>query len=802
MQSCPTRNETIMGTLDSSRDVNMQIWDRPVWGTVREVTTSSSPDTRRGFDIAYEQNSSDAIIVYRGDSSTDVPEYQIWDGSSWTSGSVNNTDAGINPIQWVRLAAKPNSDEILLVTLDYKNDLRAQVWDGSAWSNVIVFTNSASTYSYQCFDVAYEPGGDAMVTWAQSDRTVRYSRWDGASWSTPSIIYTGTHQTYWIKLAADPNSNNILMSALNADKDVHVTVWNGTAWSSNLKIEDDTCENDKRIMDVSFEQSSGRGLVVWGDSTSTPKYRIWDGSWGQESSASNLGGAGCTRWVQLTPDPDSSEMFLMTSDGNNDINIQKWDGSSWSIPTEVEASSTFDYECFDITYSKQETAVTQTTVNWLEWRAKIDNPLDDSIVSFNPIITSIDGLTADGMTAIDEGLYEANNALYNYFAAGSKQVENGTIILLTDGIDNVGYHSMIAEAERAAANNTTIFTVGFGSTIDDGVLRQIANITGGEYYFAPNATVLKNIFVGIAGDLGNFTAPAPRVDIRIGNNAIVEGTLADVTYINDSANVTYFSCTLADCSEGYYAHEHVNPSVTYPGNRTTLSWDIGNRPDHIITVGRYWNVTYQLRIANDSAGYVPIVLYPSCVTYESAGGAGNCSNNLVPDANVDVVGNETNSSTKPADSIELTNKAVSCGPPFRQSPKPDTVQEYAYRLTAQLKDEDGDPVVFGTVVEFKATSGTLYNYTLHNTSGLLNGTTGLKGDATVWLSSDVPGTITVCAYHTTANGNELTQACTVVIFHSVESPPLIPPAPRPRGVITLESDPFMTDWLSLLWRNR
>jgi hypothetical protein len=130
------------------------------------------------------------------------------------------------------------------------------------------------------------------------------------------------------------------------------------------------------------------------------------------------------------------------------------------------------------------------------------------------------------------------------------------------------------------------------------------------------------------------------------------------------------------------------------------------------------------------------------------------------------------------------------------------VQEYAYRLTAHLEDDSESPVAFGSVVEFKATSGTLYNDTNHNTSGLLNETTGLKGDAIVWLSSDVPGTITVCAYHTTANGTELTHACNVVIFHSLESPPIIPPAPRPRGVITLESDPFMTDWLSLLRRNR
>ncbi len=808
MQSCPTRKETIMGALDRSRDVNVQIWDGSAWSTPQQFSDSLDSYARRGFDIAYEQISGDAMVVYMDMGLDDgVPRYRIWNGTGWGGGaSVDGTNPGTGDVWWVRLAANPNSNEMVLVTLDDWEDIRAQVWDGSSWGNPIQITNSARIDRYQCFDVVYDTGGNATVVWADQS-SVKSHVWNGTAWSAASDVYSFTDNVYWIKLASDPNSDNILMGALDAADDISVSAWNGSAWTTTkLEIETASHNGDSRCFDVSFEQASSIGMVVWSDNTHIPKYRTWnatDDSWSSESSASSIG-MNYVSWVQLTPDTESDEIFLMTSDGDNDINIQRWDGSSWGAVSEVETKSIRHYKCFDLTYLQQETAVIQTTVNWLEWRAKIDKSLDDSIVSFDPISTAIDALTADGMTAIDEGLCEANNALYDYFAAVSKPIENGTIILMADGIDNVGYHSMIAEAERAAANNTTIFTVGFGSTIEDKVLRQIANLTGGEYYFAPNATVLKNIFVGIAGELGNFTAPEPRIDIRVGNNATIEGAFANVTYINDSANVTYFYCTLTDCSEGYYAYERPsNPNVTYAGNRTILSWDIGNRPDRIITVGKYWNVTYQLRIDNKSAGYISIILYPSCVTYGDARGEGNCSNNLVPDANVDVVGNETNSSTKPAHSIELTNKSVSCGPPLRKpsSPQPDTVHEYAYRLTAHLKDVDGNPVAFGTVVEFKATSGTLYNDTYYNTSGLLNGTTGLGGAAIVWLSSDAPGTITVCAYHTTANGTELTPACNVVIFHSLESPPIIPPAPRPRGVITLESDP-LTDWLSFLWRNR
>jgi Mg-chelatase subunit ChlD len=608
--------------------------------------------------------------------------------------------------------------------------------------------------------------------------------WSGASATTQTIAPINTSRT-WLYFTSRMDNNGLAHTSIKGE------ITNQTTLTFSKHSDSSAGTDYVRYFVIEFPDDSGATV---------------------QSGTASAGSGDSTVDIGITPVNRKRALAFVTNDcegigttyampywisyftSDSNLKMQRWYTGEpvvhkWQVVEWPEGTSV---------------GIADTTVNWLEWQAKIDNSLDDSIVSFTPIKASIEGLTADGMTAIDEGLCEANNALYDYFAAVSKPIDNGTIVLMTDGIDNVGYHSMIAEAERAAANNTTIFTVGFGADIDDRVLRQIANITGGGYYFAPNATVLKNIFVGIAGELGNFTAPEPRIYIRIGNNATVEGAFANVTYINNSANVMYFNCTLADCSEGQYEYEYLNPNVTYIGNRTILSWDIGNRPDRIITVGEYWNVTYQLRIDNESAGYVPIILYPSCVTYEGAGGEGNCSNNLVPDVNVDVTGNGTPPSPKPANSIEIANKSVSGGPPFRPSPKPDTVQEYAYRLTAYLEDVDENPVVFGTVVEFRvaSASGTLYNYTLHNTSGLLNGTTGLGGAAIVWLSSDVPGTITVCAHHTTANGTELTPACNVVIFHSLESPPIIPPAPRPRGVITLESDPFMEDWLSLLWRNR
>ena len=715
---------------------------------------------------------------------------EVQSGTTTLSKSDSQEDVTITPVA--------NHATKCFVTLSTSSNSKSTKYIDESWVTGELTANNTLTLTRAASDIS-EVTVDWFVIRFTDNTTVQtgVTSWSGAQANQP-ITSVNTSNT-WLYFTSRMDNNGLAHTSIKGE------ITDSTTLTFSKHSDSTTGTDYVRYFVIQFPEDSGvtvqRGTASANSGDSTVDIGITAVNRGKAfafvtNDCKGIGWTGWWFWKQHIGIYYARSYWVSYFTADNNLKMQRWYTGQpvvhkWQVVEWTEGASV-------------ETA--DTPVNWLEWRAQIDNSLADSIFSFDPINASIDALTADGMTAIDEGLYEANNALCEYF--GSKPVENGTIVLMTDGIDNVGYHSMIAEAERAAANNTTIFTVGFGSTIDDRVLRQIANITGGEYYFAPNATVLKNIFVGIAGELGNFTAPEPKIAIRLGNNAIVEGVLANVTYINDSANVTYFNCTLADCSEGQYEYEYLNPNVTYIGNRTILSWDIGNRPDRIITVGKYWNVTYQLRIDNESAGYVPIILYPSCVTYEGAGGEGNCSNNLIPDANVDVVGNDTNSSTKPAHSIELTNKAVSGGPPTRKpypqpDTVPDTVQEYAYRLTASLKDDGESPVAFGAVVEFKATSGTLYsNDTNHNTSCLLNETTGLGGAAIVWLSSDVPGTITVCAYHTTASGTELTPACNVVIFHSLESPPIIPPAPRPRGVITLESDPFMTDWLSLLRRNR
>jgi len=91
------------------------------------------------------------------------------------------------------------------------------------------------------------------------------------------------------------------------------------------------------------------------------------------------------------------------------------------------------------------------------------------------------------------------------------------VILLTDGVNNAGYIKPITAAEIAREFDVKVYTIGVGSTgdaltpvsrrrdgeyifslarveIDEGLLENIAKMTGGQYFRATSAESLQRIY--------------------------------------------------------------------------------------------------------------------------------------------------------------------------------------------------------------------------------------------------------------------------------------------------------------------
>jgi Ca-activated chloride channel family protein len=118
------------------------------------------------------------------------------------------------------------------------------------------------------------------------------------------------------------------------------------------------------------------------------------------------------------------------------------------------------------------------------------------------------GMVEDG-TAIGDGLGTAINRLRETEAISK------VIILLTDGISNSGVIDPLTAAEIAQSMNVRVYTVGVGSDgpvpypqqtpfgvqyqnveipVDEKLLQEIADMTGGNYFWADDKNALMNIY--------------------------------------------------------------------------------------------------------------------------------------------------------------------------------------------------------------------------------------------------------------------------------------------------------------------
>ncbi len=170
--------------------------------------------------------------------------------------------------------------------------------------------------------------------------------------------------------------------------------------------------------------------------------------------------------------------------------------------------------------------------------------------------TKLDEYKAFDATNIHDSLVLAQTLLLDSPRINAPLVE----ILLTDGLHN--YPSSLPDstfrevAEEAKDNHIIIYTIGLGNDVNDERLQMIAETTGGQYFFAPDSTVLKGIFE----EIGSLLAFA-------GTNIVVTETAPSYLTYNGDATVS--------------------GNETATNGELELVWDVGS-----LKVGDEWSVSY------------------------------------------------------------------------------------------------------------------------------------------------------------------------------------------------------------------
>ncbi len=121
-------------------------------------------------------------------------------------------------------------------------------------------------------------------------------------------------------------------------------------------------------------------------------------------------------------------------------------------------------------------------------------------------------LAAARLQKAEEQIGQENKQLLSAAEAGKEKpdftIKSKVIVLLTDGLDNASQYKPMEAAKMAAEWGIKIYTIGIGSeragqrgffdmmgpSLDEGLLKNIADITGGFYARADNAEQLRNIY--------------------------------------------------------------------------------------------------------------------------------------------------------------------------------------------------------------------------------------------------------------------------------------------------------------------
>ena len=94
-------SEAIVLGVDSSNQIDGQMWTGSAWSALPFNSLATVTDSFWwGFDVAYESQSGDALMVWNnGTSGTAGLSYRVWNGSTWSSASTITTPLAGEPKQ-------------------------------------------------------------------------------------------------------------------------------------------------------------------------------------------------------------------------------------------------------------------------------------------------------------------------------------------------------------------------------------------------------------------------------------------------------------------------------------------------------------------------------------------------------------------------------------------------------------------------------------------------------------------------------------------------------------------------------
>lgn len=352
MRSSPTQNETIAGYVNNAGNLQVMCLNGSNWTNEWSVSVGGTGTTKR-FDIAYETNSGDVLVVYsRNTATTNELGFRTKPGSSgcgsanWSGENTFDPVRTSGTVHWVKMAwdRRTSSNLIAVIWADSKRDLSAVIWNGSGFVNEPL--NSSETnleivttaQDIDDFDVEYESvSGDVMMVWANAAGSngtngVRYRVCTGGTsacaWGAVTTPPTFSDDATNLDISANPNTNEIVFASVgNSANDLQIGYWSGSAWTNTANV-DTSCTtpfagSKKVATGWLINGGTTRSIVVYDDQGGgwvnwyTGNVGVFSSQTDFVPSTTFVPNQG---WYDIQMNPaNKAELMFLTTDSDNDL---------------------------------------------------------------------------------------------------------------------------------------------------------------------------------------------------------------------------------------------------------------------------------------------------------------------------------------------------------------------------------------------------------------------------------------------------------------------------------------------------
>lgn len=341
-----TRDEKVLVSKHyngSTQYIYAQIFDGTNWGNVQLLSSWSTTTfiNARNFDGAYLDNGN-FLVAYSDNTTT--PKYRIWNGTSWGS-QTNTVNVGGIPVYLVT-KARPNTNEIMLVSFDQSQDTNTTYFNGSSWSAPSEHATVSPTNTKEHVDFNWSLQnslkGALVYPASGNDNTQNLKIWTangsgGGSWSSTTDAPNTGGRLGAVDIDGRKGAETFMSCQKNANNRIICFLANtspGWTTPTNNTLINSTEGGIQRSYNFAFEDSGNEGIVVYSDNTSTPKLKKYDSSTNTfDVTATNLDALGGTlTTVRARPLSGGDNIFIFMATSNTLYSVL-WDGASNAVYT-------------------------------------------------------------------------------------------------------------------------------------------------------------------------------------------------------------------------------------------------------------------------------------------------------------------------------------------------------------------------------------------------------------------------------------------------------------------------------------